>query len=287
MSSLAWVTGAGGLIGSHIIASAARFAPNWTIHALTRDRLDLGDSVQVARTFEAAPPDLVIHCAAVSQSPICQSNPALAWDTNVRVTEQLADLTSDRRLLFFSSDLVFDGAQGAYRESAPVHPLSIYAETKVAAEQIVLRNGRHIVIRTSLNAGPSPTRDRAFDELLRIAWERGEAPRLFTDEFRSPIAASVTARVIWEIVTQELTGLFHVAGAQRLSRFEIGQLLAGHFTHLKPRIEPTSLQIYSGPPRAPDTSLDCGKIQAHLSFPLPGFADWWHANAPDAVRFTA
>jgi dTDP-4-dehydrorhamnose reductase len=278
MTQCAWVTGAGGLIGSHFVRAAARWAPDWRVRALTRDQIDLCDFPAVERAFRSDQPELVIHCAALTRSPACQTDPDRAWKMNVQVTKHLAELAEVIPLVFFSTDLVFDGQDGNYDELATPNPLSVYAETKLAAEQEVLANSRHIVIRTSLNAGPSPTKDRGFDEQLRVAWERGEKTRLFTDEFRAPIAASVTARAVWEIIRQQLTGLFHVAGAQRLSRWEIGSLVAARYSHLRPQLEPSSLRDYSGPPRSPDTSLDCRKIQRVLSFPLPGFPQWFSEN---------
>ena len=152
-------------------------------------------------------------------------------------------------------------------ESAPVNPLSVYAATKVAAEQILLANPSHTIIRTSLNGGTSPTGNRGFNEQMRRAWQAGQTLRLFTDEFRSPIPAEVTARAIWELAALNQAGLYHVAGSERLSRWQIGQLLAARWPELKPKIEPGSLKEYAGAPRAPDTSLNCAKAQKLLSFP--------------------
>ncbi|MFO1476921.1 MAG: sugar nucleotide-binding protein [Verrucomicrobiota bacterium] len=163
---------------------------------------------------------------------------------------------------------------GNYDESSPVNPLSVYAETKLAAERVVLANPRHTVVRTSLNAGVSPTGDRAFNEQMRRAVAAGQELSLFTDEFRSPIVAIETARAVWELAAGVRTGLYHVAGSERLSRWEIGTLLAARWTNLKPSIRPESLKDYQGAPRSPDTSLNCAKAQKLLSFPLPRFSDW-------------
>jgi dTDP-4-dehydrorhamnose reductase len=250
--------------------------------ALTRDSLDLTDAAAVRAAFRLQHPQLVIHCAALSKSPECEANPALARRLNVEVTALLAELAADIPLLFLSSDLVFDGRKGNYDETAPVNPLSVYAETKAAAEQIILANPEHTVIRTSLNGGTSPTADRGFNEQMRRAWQAGQKLRLFTDEFRSPIPAEATARAIWELIGHNMPGLYHVAGSERLSRWQIGQLLAERWPQLKPRIESASLKEYSGAPRAPDTSLNCAKAQKLLSLPLPGLTEWLaaHPNEP-------
>jgi dTDP-4-dehydrorhamnose reductase len=276
---LVWITGAGGLIGNTLVEVASRRAPEWRVRALKRQDLDLTDSERVSRRFAEERPQLTIHCAALSSNPACQANPALAYKANVQVTELLTGLAADIPFCFFSTDLVFDGKAGKYSESAPVNPLSIYAETKVAAEEIVLKNPRHTVIRTSLNGGTSPTGDRGFNEQMRRAWQSGQSLKLFTDEFRSPIPAGITAQAVWELVACKRPGIYHVAGSERLSRWQIGQLLAARWPELSAQIEPASLRDYQGAPRPPDTSLDCAKAQALLTFALPRFSEWVASNA--------
>lgn len=244
--------------------------------------LDLLDFAAVRNAFQEQKPDTIIHCAALSKSPDCQANPALAYKINVETTAVLAELAATIPFIFFSTDMVFDGCRGNYIETDAVNPLNVYAETKVAAEQIVLSNPRHTVIRTSLNGGVSPTGDRGFNEQMRLAWEAGQTLNFFIDEYRSPIPASATARAAWELLQKNKTGLFHIAGAERLSRAQIGAAMAERWAHLNPQFRLGSLRDYQGAPRSPDTSLDCAKAQAQLSFPLPGFTAWLGEN-PAAV----
>lgn len=273
-----WLTGAGGLIGNYLLHAAPAFAPGYRIVPLTRARLDLTDAAALGAAFQHHRPQLVIHCAALSKSPACQADPALAHKINVEVTAHLALLAAEIPLVFFSSDLVFDGRRGNYSEVDPVNPLGVYAETKAAAEKIVLANPNHTVIRTSLNGGNSPTGDRGFNEELRRAWQRGETLRLFTDEFRCPIPAAATARAVWELIALGQPGLYHVSGSERLSRYEIGRLLAARWPQLNPKFQSASLREYKGAPRPPDSSLNCAKAQKLLSFKLPGLAQWLAAN---------
>jgi dTDP-4-dehydrorhamnose reductase len=275
---LAWVTGAGGLIGHYLVKAASAFAPGWQVIGWTHSQMELTDFKAVRRVFQQQPPQLIVHCAALSRSPVCQANPALAWKLNVEVTQRLAEIASEISFILFSSDLVFDGKKGSYVETDSVNPLSIYAETKVAAEQWVLPNPKHSVIRTSLNGGTSLAGDRGFNEELRQAWRAGQSIKLFKDEFRSPIPAPVTARAIWELVAEGRPGLYHLSGSERLSRWQIGQLIAARWPGLNPKLEASSLKEYHGAPRPPDSSLNCEKIQALLSFPLPGLTDWLAAH---------
>jgi len=275
MSRVVWITGAGGLIGSHIVRAAP---PDWNVRAVTRAEFDLTDFDAVTAAFRQDRPQLVIHCAAMSRTPACEAHPELARRNNVDVTRALCELAREIFLIFFSTDLVFDGRKGNYHETDEPSPLTVYGETKAAAERIVLANPRHTVIRTSVNAGATPRGDSSFNEQLRATWARGETTTLFADEFRSPVSAAVTARAAWELVALDKPGLYHLAGRERLSRLEIGRVIAARWPQLNARIEPSSIHDYSGPSRSPDTSLDSSKIQRLLSFPLPGFSDWLRAN---------
>lgn len=277
MAETAWITGAGGLIGSEIVRAVPA---HWEAHALTRRELELTDFAAVRGAFERERPSLVIHGAAMSKTGACEANPKLSRLNNVEVTRVLCELAADIPLIFFSTDLVFDGTKGNYSETAAPNPLNAYAETKALAEQIVLANPQHTVVRTSLNAGKTQRGD-AFNEQWRAMWARGEVAKLFVDEYRCPIAASVTAQAVWELVAANRPGLYHLAGSERLSRHDTGVLLAQRWPQLQPRIEPFSIRGFPGPKRSPDCSLDVSKIQKLLSFPLPKFSAWL-ADNPEA-----
>ena len=277
-----WVTGVGGLIGNTFLRSASTSVPGWEVYGTSRQQVDLTDADSVRRIFRTIQPDVIIHCAALSSTEACERDPARARALNVDMTLRLAALADTVRFIFFSTDLVFDGRAGHYDETAEVNPLSVYAETKVIAERRVLTNPQHTVIRTSLNGGASPTGDRAFNEELRRAWSEGRTVRLFTDEFRCPIPAIVMVKAVWELIQHNCTGLYHVAGTERLSRWQIGQLLAQRWPQLSPQLVPVSRATYSGPPRPADTSLNCTKAQQILSFPLPGLTDWLRSHPSEA-----
>lgn len=270
----AWITGAGGLIGSHLLGQAGVRAAPWKVAGLTRAELDLTDHAALTARFRAERPRVIIHCAALSRSPDCQRDPARARQQNVEVTRCLTDLAAETPLVFLSTDLVFDGRKGDYVETDAINPLSVYAETKAEAEALVLSNPRHLVVRTSLNAGKSPTGDRGMDEQLLVAWRAGRSMTLFVDEYRCPIPAAATARAIWELVDAGATGLYHVVGGEKLSRWQIGELLTARHPAFRPLIRPGTLKDYQGAPRSPDTSLNPAKAQTRLSFPLPRFSDW-------------
>jgi len=278
VAPLVWITGANGLIGNYLVQTAPRFAPHQGVRALTRDRFDLLDFPAVRREFRRDQPQLVIHCAAISTLAAAQADPAFAGRVNVDATRFLAELAADIQFIFFSTDLVFDGRRGNYVENDAVNPIHAYGETKAAAEAIVLKNPRHTVARTSLNGGISRTGDRGFNEKLRRSLQTAKPIKLFTDEFRCPIPAVETARAVWELADKNCVGLFHVAGAEKLSRWQLGRLLVQRWPEIKTPIESGSARDFPGPPRALDTSLNIAKVQKILSAPLPGLGEWLAAH---------
>jgi dTDP-4-dehydrorhamnose reductase len=273
---LAWITGANGLIGNYLVQTAPRFARH--VRALTRVDFDLLDFAAVEREFQKDKPQLVIHCAAISTVGEAQKNPALARRVNVEVTKLLAELAAEIQFVFFSTDLIFDGQKGNYVETDSANPLHIYGETKLLAEKIVLKNPRHLVVRTSINGGVSRAGNRGFNEQLRRSLQAGQGMTLFTDEFRSPSPAVETARAVWELAEKNCAGIFHVAGAEKLSRWQIGELLVKRWPEIKTKIESGSAKDFPGPPRALNTSLNISKAQRVLPKPLPGLGEWLAAN---------
>ena len=101
---------------------------------------------------------------------------------------------------------------------------------------------------------------------------------MFTDEFRSPIPAVATARAVWELAEKNCTGIYHVAGAEKLSRWQIGGLLTNRWPEITVEFKSGLAKDFAGPPRALDTSLDIAKAQSVLSVPLPGLTDWLKVN---------
>jgi dTDP-4-dehydrorhamnose reductase len=277
----AWITGANGLIGNYLVQTAPHLAPRWRVRALARKDFDLLDFDAIRQEFAKDQPQLVIHCAAITDVATAQKNPVLAWRVNMEVTKLLAELAAEVSLVFFSTDLVFDGRKGNYTETDAVNPLHLYGETKIAAEEIILKSPRHLVVRTSINGGVSPSGNRAFNEQLhRSLRQAGQGMKLFVDEFRSPVPAVETARAVWELAQKNCAGIYHVAGAKKLSRLQIGELLIKRWPDVTANIESGSARDFPGLVRALDTSLDISKVQKVLAMPLSGLSEWLAAN-PD------
>ncbi|MGZ8919876.1 MAG: sugar nucleotide-binding protein [Limisphaerales bacterium] len=114
-SHLAWITGAGGLIGSELVKTAPQFAPRYIPRGLGRKELDLLDFEAVSALFRVERPALIIHCAALSQFTTCEAHPTFAKRANIEMTERLLALGSEIPFVFFSTDLIFDGTKRKLR----------------------------------------------------------------------------------------------------------------------------------------------------------------------------
>jgi dTDP-4-dehydrorhamnose reductase len=271
---VAVITGAGGLIGQYLVKTARRWVPDWDVRGLTRADLDLTDYVTVERTWKSIKPSAVIHCAAVSRTKDCERDPEQAHRINVKATAHLAQLSRDIPFIFLSSGEVFDGTTGWYSETDAPNPINVYGKTKLEAEQTVLQTPRHTVVRIVLTAGTSHIGDRSFvEDMCRVA-RGGNDVTLYSDEFRCPLPAGVIARALWELLSHDRPGLYHLGGRERLSRWELGQALLPWYPELRGRLVKGSARDHSGVPRPADLSLKCGKIQNLLSFQIPGLRSW-------------
>ena len=274
MAPRAIITGAAGLIGQYLVKTAPRWAPDRDMQGLTRADLDLTDRANVERTWQSIKPNAVIHCAALSRTKDCEQDPEQARRINVEVTAHLAQLSQDIPFIFLSSGEVFDGRTGWYGETDEPNPINVYGQTKLEAEQAVLQNPRHTVVRIVLTAGTSETSNRSFVEDMCRTAKAGKDMTLYEDEFRCPLPAGVIARVIWELVDCKQPGLYHLGGSDRLSRWEIGETLLPWCPEFKGHLMKGSARNHVGSPRPADLSLRCDKIQSLLSFRIPGFREW-------------
>jgi dTDP-4-dehydrorhamnose reductase len=274
MAPRAIVTGAAGLIGQYLVKTAPRWAPEWDVQGLSRAELELTESLKVKARIHALKPDLLIHCAALSRTKDCEIDPDSARHINVEVTAHLAQLSQDIPFIFLSSGEVFDGRAGWYGEEDEPNPINVYGRTKLEAEEAVLANPKHTVVRIVLTAGTSETGNRSFvEEMCRTA-KAGRDMTLYADEFRCPLPAGVIARALWELVDRQQPGLYHLGGRERLSRWEIGEALLPWSPELDGHLIKGSARNHVGSPRPADLSLRCDKIQSLLSFRIPGFREW-------------
>jgi dTDP-4-dehydrorhamnose reductase len=230
--------------------------------------VDVGDADAVARAFAEARPDVVLHAAALARVADCHFDPERAHCINAAPSATLAALADAASVRFVqvSTDLVFDGERGGYRESDPANALSIYGRTKAAAEAAALAAPRSAVARLSLLYGLSLTgRPSFYDE--QIAALRGGRPvTLFRDEWRTPLDLPTAARALLALATSDVVGLIHIGGPERLSRLEMGERLAAALgVDATCLIAANRADVLAPEPRPRDCSLDSSRWRALFS----------------------
>ena len=239
------LTGASGLLG-HAYAQAA-IRRGHSVTALYHQNPPLADGLAQSIRLNAAQPEaltslclemwpeVIVNCAAISAPASVDADPKLAEKVNVALPRLLAQLATHlgARLLHISSDMVFDGQSSeAYRSTDMPCPTNLYGQTKLIAEREVLEHNPEdpVVLRIPILMGNSPSGQRSVHEKLLAAIHAGQRPKLFCDEIRQPCAASNVADVLLELTERrDLHGIFHWAGSERLSRFEMGQRILKHF----------------------------------------------------------
>jgi dTDP-4-dehydrorhamnose reductase len=278
------VTGASGLVGFRLMQVLGETGPVWGFyHQRKPDSghgswvpVDLRDRLETHRVLDDLRPSTIIHCAAYSDPVYCEHHPQEANALNLGGSLYVAEWASRNAcfLIHLSTDLVFDGKRGAYREEDDPHPVSVYGWTKLAAELAVCSSrAPYAVIRTSLIYGRSMGGNRGADEKLISSWKEGKETLLYVDEYRSPTAVGELALVITDIARRRMTGIWHVAGAECLSRYELGIKVARTLGYSEKLLIPKSIdEVESIPPRTPNGTLNIDKIQDRLGFSFAAVA---------------
>ncbi len=247
------ITGGCGYLGGELVRRAP--ARGWDVRATWFERPPQGEAKWVqadlrdagAARHAVAGVDAVIHTA--------YRQGAGEWEVNVEGSAAVAAAAEGLRLVHLSSDVVFDGTRGRYREEDAPAPVNSYGRSKAEAERRVAElHGDATIVRTSLIYGgvePGPQE--------RLA---AEGVRFFVDEIRSPVHVGDLADALLEVVSMPLAGMLHLGGADDLSRFEFAVLLGAD----PARIE----EAHTTPERAPDVSLDSSRAASLLRTRLRG-----------------
>jgi dTDP-4-dehydrorhamnose reductase len=263
------VTGASGFLGWNICGLAREkwavfgvcFSHRVEIPGAKMTEADLTRFSELKRVFEEARPDAVIHTAALSNPNHCQVNQSESRRINVDASSIIAGLCADLSIpcIFTSSDLVFDGLNPPYSEHDPVSPVNVYGEHKVLAEEAMLkRYPATIICRMPLMYGDGGSAAASFIEpMVRTVREGGEL-RLFTDEFRTPISGRVAARGLL-LALSKATGILHLGGIERVSRYDFGVLLMDILSLRSSKLIPCKQRdVVMKASRPPDVSFDSG-----------------------------
>ena len=190
--------------------------------------LHLEDPAWLQTLFSAQPPQRLIYCHAVCDVSKCEENPDWAHEINVQHIQRLLDALPDTtRLVYVSSDHVFAG-NGTYNEESDPCPISVYGQTRVAAERLVLSRDRSLVLRAGLAIGASHNGRTGHSDWLAYRHRRDLPITIVEDEVRSVVWADDLADRIMQFAASGETGLRHIAATQTISRIELARFLSQH-----------------------------------------------------------
>jgi dTDP-4-dehydrorhamnose reductase len=241
---------------------------------VTLHRLDVADRDGVWTLMEKEAPDLIVHTAAIADIDVCQRLPELAWKVNADGTRNMAEAAAKRgaKLVHLSTSNVFDGREGHYSESDQTCAINTYAETKIAAEKSAACVAGAVIVRTSLVLGLPKPIGRSFLAKTVARLRQGMEVALPREEIRSPVDSRTLSSCILELSLLELEGIFHVAGTQALSRYDMGLVIADKIGCDPNLIVPMTEIPVDRAPRPRDATLDTAKARSLLGVDLPDCA---------------
>ncbi|MEN3006442.1 MAG: NAD(P)-dependent oxidoreductase [Candidatus Methanosuratincola petrocarbonis] len=270
------ITGAIGLLGGRIAEHADSRGDSVFSGYLAHHppfgyslKLDVTSPQSVSEAFRRARPDVVFHTAAITGVDRCELERDLAVQVNVEGTRNVAEAARDSRayLVFLSSDYVFDGSRGLYKEDDERNPVNFLGKTKVLAEDIVRSSGaRHLVARTSFIFGSRAARGETNFALWAIRKLKAHAPfRVVADQFITPTYDRNLVRMLFEAADKRLEGTLHLAGATRLSKYGFAFSIAKSFGLDWELLIPSSMDEMGWVAERPvDSSLDTSRARALL-----------------------
>ena len=275
------VTGASGLLGASVV-TLARDLGREVVGICHRNLVrvpgiricgvDLTDRQAVRSLLMPLQPESIIHCAAATGVDWCEDHPEQAEQVNVQASSFLAEVAQEleARLIYISTDSVFDGKRGIYSETDQPAPLSVYAKSKWRGEQEVLR--RHsspLIVRVTIygwNVQPK----QSFAEWVLDEIGAGRQVRGFSDVYFCPLLANDLAEILLSMLDRGLSGTYHVVSSERISKYDFARRVAMTFNLGMDCVAPMSIQEAKlRAPRPTDPSLNTEKIRAALGRPMP------------------
>ncbi len=281
------ITGAGGLLGGRLCELLAgehdvtgvirrQGAP----YGIQSRATDLTDGAAVAELLRLDRPDAVVHAAALADADICEREPDRARRDNVVATTLLASACGRTgvRLIAISTDLVFDGTRALSNETTTPAPRMQYGRSKLEAEAAAeTQCPGAVILRIGLVCGRGHGPRRTASEALAFRLRRGEGVTLYEDEWRTPLGSDSVAHAVSAVLKRpDAKGIFHIAGAERLSRVRLGERVAAVLGLDASLIRRAPQRSHQGAPRPADVSLDVARARSELGW-RPGPLD-------DAIR---
>lgn len=277
------ITGANGLLGQKLVELLLREKIAFVATSKGENRnpdcpnshyrsLDITLEKEIEEVFMDERPTHVIHTAALTNVDYCELHPVECDQVNVMATRFLIKWTNSVRahFQFISTDFVFDGDTGNYKEEDATKPLSVYGQSKLDGERLVQREAKYgwSIVRTIIVYGKGNNLSRSN----LIVWaketlEQGGAMKIIDDQFRAPTFAKDLAMGCLLIFRANKSGIFHISGPETLSIYQIVERIASHFHYPMTNVERISSTTLNQPAtRPPKTGFDLEKSYTQLGY---------------------
>ena len=231
------ITGSNGLLGQKLIRLLANNG-NLAVLATSKgdnriidkegysyQSLDITNREEVLNVVERFKPHAIINTAAMTNVDACESDKELCWDLNVNAVKYFIEAAerNNSHLIHLSTDFVFDGENGPYKEDDQPNPLSYYGESKYEAEKLLeVSNIKWSIARTIIVYGIGEKMSRSNIVLwAKEALEKGNPLTIVDDQFRSPTLAEDLAMGCWLIAQKEAEGIYHLSGKNVMSIIDL------------------------------------------------------------------
>jgi dTDP-4-dehydrorhamnose reductase len=274
------VTGGSGLLGSnciHMLKTDCRVTGIYNRHPVSIKgaemiQADLTDKDRTTGLVASLRPDIIIHCAAITDVDLCERESEKAWQVNVKCPALLAALAMEQGTSFvhISSDAVYGKGDGNATEQDETMAVNAYARTKIEAEREVLRNNPDALILRSAIYGWNMRNRYSFGEAILRALIFNRSITLFHDVFFTPILVNDLVEIIMELSDRKARGIFNAGAVDSPSKLDFGRMLAGIFGFSGENIVPVSLMeknLAAERPKRPTMNVD--KITSFLGRKMP------------------
>lgn len=235
-------------------------------------RADFNRMEEVDKVFEEVQPEAVIHCAAMADVDQCERDPRGAQRLNAELPGDIAYAAKrcQARLIHISTDAVFDGLKGDYREEDSPSPVNVYGRTKLAGERIVRAVYPEAAIARVNLFGWSPSGNRSLAEFFFHNLKDGRPVNGYRNVFFNPLLVNDLARILFELLARDVRGVIHVGGRDQLSKYEFGLRIADLFHFDRTLITPVDIEeTNSYTARGRNLTMNVDKLIHILDAPLP------------------
>jgi dTDP-4-dehydrorhamnose reductase len=281
------VTGLNGFVGGSVAAQARKlFEVHGIYHSETSVlpddihsyQLDLTDQEKVAAIFHHIKPDVVIHTAAIANIDFCEKNKEQAWRVNVGITESLTKLckNSGAKIIFCSTDTVFDGKKGFYLEDDVPQAVNYYAQTKIEAEKIVQNaSSKNVVARLALVMGlPVLGKGNSFLADMIGKLKNGDSVTFPENEIRTPVDVVTLGAALTELAGSGFNGIIHLSGNTRINRYKMAIQIAQLLCYDTGLVKGTNSNELKGrAPRPDDASMENTLAKKTLKTPMRSLSE--------------